>query len=217
MKLPVYSRSGAETGREVELDAEIYEVEPNDHVIWLDVRSIQAAGRQGTHKTKERSEVAKSTRKLYRQKGTGNARAGDAKSPTRRGGGTIFGPRPHKYSVGVNRKTKQRARRSAFAYKLQGEALRVVEDFTLDVPKTKDMVALTAALDVAGQKVLFLTKDADQTLYRAGRNLPKFDVKPAIEASTLDVMNAQVVVIQEGAVEGLTAALTPTKKHAEVA
>ncbi|MEL6445817.1 MAG: 50S ribosomal protein L4 [Bacteroidota bacterium] len=217
MKLPVYSRSGAETGREVELDAEIYEVEPNDHVIWLDVRSIQAAGRQGTHKTKERSEVAKSTRKLYRQKGTGNARAGDAKSPTRRGGGTIFGPRPHKYSVGVNRKTKQRARRSAFAYKLQDEALRIVEDFTLDVPKTKEIAAFTAALDVAGRKVLLLTKESDQTLYRAGRNLPKFDVKPATEASTLDVMNAQVVLIQEGAVEGLTAALTPTKKHAEAA
>ena len=106
MKLPVYTRSGAEAGREVELDEAVFGLEPNDHVIWLDVRSIQAARRQGTHKTKERGEVARSRRKLYRQKGTGNARAGDAKSPLRKGGGTIFGPQPHEYSVRVNRKTK---------------------------------------------------------------------------------------------------------------
>lgn len=217
MKLPVYSRSGATTGREVELDAEIYEVDPNDHVIWLDVRAIQAAGRQGTHKTKERSEVSKSRRKLYRQKGTGNARAGDAKSPIRKGGGTIFGPQPHKYVVGVNRKTKQRARRSALAYKLQGDALRIVEDFTLEAPKTKEMATLAADLGLADQKVLFLTDGPDTTLFRSGRNLPKLEVKPATEASTLDLMNAQVVVIQEGAIDGLTASLTPKKKHAEVA
>src|SRR5690606_32531803 len=136
MKLSVYSRDGRETGRTVELDEAVFGVEPNDHVIWLDVRAIQAHGRQGTHKTKERSEVARSTRKLYRQKGTGNARAGDAKSPIRKGGGTIFGPKPHAYRVGVNKKTKRLARRSALAYKAQNDGLRVVEDFSLDAPKT---------------------------------------------------------------------------------
>ena len=212
MKLPVYSRDGSETGRTVELDEAVFGLEPNDHVIWLDVRAIQAHGRQGTHKTKERSEVARSTRKLYRQKGTGNARAGDAKSPIRKGGGTIFGPRPHTYSVGVNRKTKQLARRSALAYKLQGEAVRVVEDVTLDAPKTREVAELLKQSGLADQKVLFLTAGADDVLYRSGRNLPKLTIRPAAEASTLDLMHAQAVLLQEGAVEALTEALRPARK-----
>src|SRR5690606_18470084 len=163
MKPPVYTRDGAESGRTVELDEAVFGLEPNDHVIWLDVRAAQAHGRQGTHKTKERSEVARPTRKLYRQKGTGNARVGDAKSPTRKGGGTIFGPRPHTYSVGVNKKTKQLARRSALAYKLQNDAFRVVEDFGFDAPKTRDMAAVLNALGLAGSKVLFLTPQYDET------------------------------------------------------
>lgn len=214
MKLPVYSRDGRETGRQVELDEAVFGVEPNDHVIWLDVRAIQAHGRQGTHKTKERSEVARSTRKLYRQKGTGNARVGDAKSPTRKGGGTIFGPKPHTYSVGVNRKTKQLARRSALAYKLQGEALRVVEDVTLDAPKTRTVADLLKGSGLADKKVLLLTAAADDTLYRSGRNLPKLTIRPAAEASTLDLMSAHAVLLQEGAVEVLTEALRPYGKAA---
>jgi large subunit ribosomal protein L4 len=212
MKLPVYSRDGRETGRQVELDEAVFGGEPNDHVIWLDVRAIQAHGRQGTHKTKERSEVARSTRKLYRQKGTGNARVGDAKSPTRKGGGTIFGPKPHEYRLDVNKKTKRLARRSALAYKLQNEALRVVEDVRLDAPKTREVADLLKSGGLAGKKVLFLTAGADDALYRSGRNVPKLTIRPATEASTLDLMDAQAVLLAEGAVEALTEALRPSRK-----
>ena len=212
MKLSVYTRDGADAGRTVELDEAVFGGEPNDHVIWLDVRSAQAAARQGTHKTKGRSEVAGSTRKLYRQKGTGNARVGDIKSPTRRGGGTIFGPRPHGYSVSVNKKTKKLARRSALAYKLQNDAFRIVEDFGFDAPKTRDMVAFLGNHDLADTKVLFLTGAHDETLYRSGRNVKKLTIRPAIEASTLDLLHAGVVVIQEGAIDGLTEALRSSRK-----
>ncbi|MEL6614880.1 MAG: 50S ribosomal protein L4 [Bacteroidota bacterium] len=214
MKLPVYTRTGSEAGREVELDDAVFGLEPNDHVIWLDVRSIQAAGRQGTHKTKERGEIARSRRKLYRQKGTGNARAGDAKSPLRRGGGTIFGPKPHEYSVGVNRKTKQLARRSALAHKLRGDAVRIVEDLEMGVPKTSEIATLLANHELAGQKVLFLTASGDDVLYRSGRNIPKLTVQPATQASTLDLMGAHHVLVSEGAVETLTDALRPKGKRA---
>lgn len=217
MKLPVYTRTGSEAGREVELDDAIFGIEPNDHVIWLDVRSIQAAGRQGTHKTKERGEVSKSRRKLYRQKGTGNARAGDAKSPLRKGGGTIFGPKPHEYKVGVNRKTKQLARRSALAHKLRGDAVRVVENITLDAPKTSEIASLLSSHEMAGKKVLFLTASGDDVLYRSGRNIPKLTVQPATQASTLDLMSAHHVLVAEGAIETLTDALRPKGKRAEAA
>lgn len=212
MKLPVYSRAGAETGRTVELDEAVFGVEPNDHVIWLDVRSIQAAARQGTHKTKERAEVAYSTRKLFRQKGTGGARRGSRKSPLLRGGGTVFGPKPHDYVVRVNRKTKQLARRSALAYKLRDEALRIVEDVTLDAPKTREMVALLQGSGLSERKVLLLTAAHDEAVYRSGRNLPKLEVKPAATASTLDLLGAQAILLTEGAVDVLTEALRPATK-----
>ncbi|OZC03725.1 50S ribosomal protein L4 [Rubricoccus marinus] len=212
MKLPVYTRTGSEAGREVELDDAIFGIEPNDHVIWLDVRSIQAAGRQGTHKTKERGEVAKSRRKLYRQKGTGNARAGDAKSPLRKGGGTIFGPKPHKYSVGVNRKTKQLARRSALAHKLRNDAVRIVENIEMAAPKTSEIATLLSGQSMESKKVLLLTAGRDDVLYRSGRNIPKLTVKDAAQASTLDLMGAAQVLLTEGAVETLTDALRPQGK-----
>ena len=211
MKLTVYTREGAEAGREVELDDAIFGIEPNDHAIWLDVRAIQAHKRQGTHKTKERSEVAKSTRKLYRQKGTGNARAGDAKSPLRKGGGTIFGPRPHEYKLQVNRKTKQLARRSALAHKLSAQALRVIEDVQMDAPKTREIAGLLKSNGLEG-KALFLTSGLDDVLYRSARNLPGVRVLAADQASTLDLMNAKTVVLQEGAVGALTEALRPAQK-----
>ena len=212
MKLPVYTRSGSEAGREVELDDAIFGIEPNDHVIWLDVRSIQAAGRQGTHKTKERGEVAKSRRKLYRQKGTGNARAGDAKSPLRKGGGTIFGPKPHEYSVSVNKKTKQLARRSALAHKLRADAVRVIEDINLDAPKTREIASMLSGNQLDGKKVLFLTDGRDDVLYRSGRNIPKLSIQDAAQASTLDLMGASQVILSEGALETLTNALRPRLK-----
>jgi large subunit ribosomal protein L4 len=207
MNLPVYTREGSDAGRTVELDESVFGIEPNDHAIWLDVRAAQAHARQGTHKTKGRSEVRGSTRKLYRQKGTGNARVGDVKSPTRVGGGIVFGPRPHTYSVGVNRKTKQLARRSALAYKAQQEGLRIVEDFGMDAPKTRDLAGLLAKHEIAGRKVLFLTEAHDDVLYRSGRNIPKLTVLPATGASTLDLMSAQVILLQEGALAALSAAL----------
>ncbi|MEM1056672.1 MAG: 50S ribosomal protein L4 [Bacteroidota bacterium] len=216
MKLPVYTRSGAEAGREVELDDAVFGIEPNDHVIWMDVRSIQAAGRQGTHKTKERGEVARSRRKLYRQKGTGNARAGDAKSPLRKGGGTIFGPQPHKYKVGVNRKTKQLARRSAIAHKLTAGAIRVVENIELDAPKTSEIASMLSGHELAGQKVLVLATSGNDTLYRSGRNIPKLAVLDATQASTLDLMGAKQVIVEEGALEALTEALRPKGKRTAV-
>ena len=211
MKLSVYTRAGAEAGRQVDLDDAVFGIEPNDHAIWLDVRSIQANKRQGTHKTKERGEVAKSRRKLYRQKGTGNARAGDAKSPLRKGGGTIFGPRPHEYTVRVNRKTKQLARRSALAYKLNDQALRVVEDLDLAAPKTREIADLLAANGVSG-KTLVLSNGRDDTLYRSARNIPGVSVIAADQASTLDLVGAKTILLQEGAVEALTEALRPATK-----
>ena len=211
MKLPVYTRSGAEAGREVELDEAVFGLEPNDHVIWLDVRSIQAARRQGTHKTKERSEVSKSRRKLYRQKGTGNARAGDAKSPLRKGGGTIFGPRPHEYKLRINQKTKQLARRSALRYKLDGDAIRVVEALELDTPKTREVAGMLTGNGVEG-KALVLTAGRDDVFYRSARNLKGIRVLPADQASTLDLLNAKMILLQEGAVEALTEALRPASK-----
>lgn len=213
MKLPVYTRQGSDAGRTVELDESVFGIEPNDHAIWLDVRAAQAHARQGTHKTKERSEVRGSTRKLYRQKGTGNARVGDAKSPIRIGGGTIFGPRPHTYSVGVNRKTKQLARRSALTYKAQNDALRVVEDFTLDAPKTREIVGLLKGAELEGKKVLFLTGSADDVLYRSARNVPGLTVRTATGASTLDIASAHVVLMQEAALTALTDALGKGQKE----
>lgn len=207
MKLTVYTRQGTDAGRTVELDASVFGIEPHDHAIWLDVRAAQAHARQGTHKTKERSEVRGSTRKLYRQKGTGNARVGDAKSPIRIGGGTIFGPRPHTYSVSVNRKTKQLARRSALTYKAQNDALRVVEDFTLDAPKTREIVGLLKGAELEGKKVLFLTGSTDDVLYRSARNIPGLTVRTATAASTLDIASAHVVLMQEAALKALTDAL----------
>ena len=207
MNLPVYTREGSDAGRTVELDESVFGIEPNDHAIWLDVRAAQAHARQGTHKTKGRSEVRGSTRKLYRQKGTGNARVGDKKSPTRVGGGIAFGPRPHTYSVGVNRKTKQLARRSALTYKAQQDSLRVVEDFAIDAPKTRDLAGLLASHELAGRKVLLLTDAHDDVLYRSGRNIPKLTVLPATGASTLDLVSAQVILLQEGALDALSAAL----------
>lgn len=212
MKLPVYTRDGSEAGREVELDDAIFGIEPNDHVIWLDVRAIQAHMRQGTHKTKERGEVSKSTRKLYRQKGTGNARAGSAKSPLRKGGGTIFGPRPHEYKLQVNRKTKQLARRSAMAHKLRGDAVRVLEDLTLDVPKTSEVASALKNNDTTSGRTLILTNGSDATLYRSARNIRGVVVCDAAQASTLDLMGATTIVLQEGAVAALAAALRPAAK-----
>lgn len=204
MDAKVFKQDGASAGRTIELDDAVFGLEPNDHVIWLDVRAIQAAARQGTHKTKERGEVAGSTRKLYRQKGTGNARAGSAKSPVRKSGGTTFGPRPRDYVVSVNRKTKQLARRSALSYKARDGKVLVLEGLAFDSPSTRAMVALLGAMEVSDQKVLLLTAGVDANVYKSGRNLRRLKVRDAASVSTLDVMEAGTLVVQEHALEVLS-------------
>lgn len=212
MKLKVFKQDGTASSKSVTLDEAVFATEPNDHAIWLDVRRIQANARQGTHKSKERGEVAGSTRKLYRQKGTGGARAGSAKSPTRYSGGTMFGPRPRSYSFKVNRKTQLVARRSALAYKTKNEAIRVVENFSYDAPSTSNLKGLLNSLELNGKSVLLLTGAHDATVYRSGRNVPKLTVRNASEASTLDFMKAQVVIFQEGALAQLATQLGGTKE-----
>lgn len=208
MELQVYRLDGSETGRTVRLDPTVFEIEPNDHVLWLDVKRIEANRRQGTHKVKNRAENAHSTRKLYRQKGTGYARAGDAKSPIRRGGGTAHGPQPRSYALKVNRKTRQLARRSALSYKAKAEAIRVIEDFTFERPSTRQLVEVLNAQGVAGRKVLILTGAHNPTVYLSSRNLPKVRVLEARNASTRDLLDAQVLLMQESAVEVLNRQLT---------
>lgn len=216
MEAKVYRQDGTDAGRSVELDEAVFGIEPNDHAIWLDVRRIQANARQGTHKSKERSEVRGSTRKLYRQKGTGQARAGSAKSPIRRGGGTIFGPRPRDYEIRVNRKTQLLARRSALAYKVQDEALRLVESFEMEAPSARTLAAMIRELELTGHHVLLLTANDNPALYRSGRNLKKVKVLPARDVSTLDVMKASVVLLEEAALESLGAQLARTRAAARV-
>ncbi|MFT5144525.1 MAG: large subunit ribosomal protein L4 [Thalassolituus oleivorans] len=207
MKTKVLRSDGTESGRTAQLDASVFGIDPNDHAVWLDVRRIQAHARQGTHKAKDRGEVAGSTRKLYRQKGTGHARAGSAKSPLRRSGGTIFGPRPHAYRLKVNQKTRHLARRSALTYKALDSAIRVVEDFKFEKPSTARLRELIAAVASDGRSVLILTGALDQAVYQSGRNLERVTVRVAGTASTADVMGAQVVIVQEGALAELSKAL----------
>ena len=207
MELNVYRQDGSESGRKVTLDADVFGVTPNDHAIWLDVRAIEASGRQGTHKTKERSEVSGGGSKPWRQKGTGRARVGTIRSPLWVGGGRVFGPRPHTYNLKVNRKTKQNARRSALTYKAEGNNIQVIEDFSMDAPKTSTMVEMLAANELAGKKILFLLNEQDMMLYKSGRNIPKLTMMEAGNASTRDLLNAQVLLVQESALASLSGAL----------
>ncbi len=204
MDVEIYQEDGIGSGRTVPLDPTVFEIEPNDHVIWLDVKRIQAHQRQGTAKTKERSEVRGSTRKLYRQKGTGNARVGDAKSPIRRGGGRAHGARLRNYKQNLNKKTKRLARRSAFAYKAQNDNLRIVENFSMERPSTKELLELFDLLEVADQKILIITDGVQEGIIRSANNLSDVDVQEAGSINTVHVLNADVVILQEGALEHLT-------------
>lgn len=198
MELQVYQQDGSEAGRTAALDPSVFDIEPNNHTIWLDVRRLQAHARQGTHKAKERSEVTGSGRKLYRQKGTGMARVGDAQSPIRRGGGTAFGPKPRKYRLNLNKKTRRLARRSVLSNKAREEAIRVIEDFSLEAPSTRAVTDLLDGLGVTDQKVLLLTTENEPLIYQSVQNLPKVSVQEARNASTFDLLNAEVLVFQEG-------------------
>ena len=199
MELAVLNTQGQETGRKVVLSDAVFGVEANDHAIYLDVKQYLADQRQGTHKAKQRNEVAGSTRKLKRQKGTGGARCGSIKSPLFPGGGRIFGPVPRDYSFKLNKKLKRLARRSALTYKAQAGAISVVESFEMEAPKTKQIVALVDALKVANKKVLFILPEGNANLQLSCRNIPS--VKPILAANinTYEVMNANVLVMVEGA------------------
>ncbi len=212
MKVKVYQQDGTDSGKSVTLDKTVFEMDPNDHAIWLDVRRIQANSHQGTHKTKERGEVSFSTRKLYRQKGTGMARTGSRRSPLRRSGGRIFGPRPRSYSIKVNRKTQHVARRSALSYKAKGKSIRVVEDFSYESPDTNEMSTFMSNHELDGQSVLLVTAAHSTELYQSGRNVPKLTVLNASDISTLDVMTAQVVVMQKGALKTVSEQLGDSLK-----
>ena len=199
MELAVLNTQGQETGRKVVLSDAVFGVEANDHAIYLDVKQYLADQRQGTHKAKQRNEVAGSTRKLKRQKGTGGARCGSIKSPLFPGGGRVFGPVPRDYSFKLNKKLKRLARRSALTYKAQANAITVVENLALEAPKTKSVVALASALKVADKKVLIVLPDTNVNLQLSCRNLPYVKTILASSLNTYEVMNASALVMVEGA------------------
>lgn len=199
MELTIYTTTGTQTSKKAVLSQEVFGIEPNTHAIYLAVKQYLADQRQGTHKAKQRNEVAGSTRKLKRQKGTGGARAGSILSPLFPGGGRIFGPVPRDYSFKLNKKLKSLARRSALSLKAQGEAITVVEDFVMETPKTKSFVAMAEALNLAGKKVLLVVAETDHNICLSVRNLPKVKVMQAANLNTYDVMNAGVMLFTESA------------------
>jgi large subunit ribosomal protein L4 len=200
MKLKIYDSKGTATAKSVTLSEEVFGIEPNNHAIYLDVKQHLANKRQGTHKSKERNEIAGSTKKLKRQKGTGGARAGSAKSGTRVGGGRIFGPRPRNYHFKLNIKLKRLARKSAFSFKAKNDALMVIQDLNMEA-KTKDFKSLLASLNLQNQKVLFILGDKTDSVYLAARNLGRVKVVTADSFNTYDVLNASKVILAESSIE----------------
>lgn len=206
MDINVLDIKGQETGRKVTLSESVFGIEPNDHVIYLDVKQYMADQRQGTHKSKERSEVSGSTCKLGRQKGGGGARRGDINSPVLVGGGRVFGPKPRDYRFKLNKKVKNLARRSALSYKAQEQAILVVEDFNFEAPKTKDFVNIAKNLKVDGKKLLLLLPEANKNVFLSARNLQKAHVMVAKDVNTYKILDADVLIVTENslkAVEGI--------------
>ena len=208
MELSVLNKEGKDTGRKVTLNDQIFGIEPSDHAIYLDVKQYMANQRQGTHKAKERGEVAGSTRKIKRQKGTGTARAGSIKSPVFRGGGTIFGPRPRNYGFKLNKKVKQLARKSALTYKASENSILVLDDFSMEAPKTREMVALKTILNIGNKKSLFVLPVENNSIYLSSRNLEDVSVVTASDLNTYQILNAKTIVLFEGSVKKIEEALT---------
>lgn len=208
MEVSVLNIKGQETGRKVSLNDAIYAIEPNDHAIYLDVKLLMANQRQGTAKTKERSEMSGSTRKLGRQKGGGGARRGDINSPVLVGGARVFGPKPRDYGFKLNKKVRQLARKSALAYKAQENAIVVVEDFTFDAPKTKSMIEVINNLKISGKKSLFVLPGADKAVYLSARNIERVNITAAAALNTYNVLNADVMVVAESALDVINGNLT---------
>lgn len=199
MQVEVLNTKGEKTGRTVELPDDIFGIEPNDHVIYLAVKQYQAAQRQGTHKVKTRAEVQGASRKLHRQKGTGGSRKGNIRNPLYKGGGTIFGPKPHGYGFKLNKKVKDLAKMSALAYKAKENAIVVVEDIKLDVPKTKQVFDVMKVLNVSEKKTLLITSEYNDNLYLSTRNVPNIANTLLSDINTYDIINADVLVITENA------------------
>ena len=201
MELVVLNTSGKETGRTVQLDEAIFGIEPNQHAVYLEVKQYLAAQRQGTHKSKERSEITASTRKLKKQKGSGSARYGDIKSPTFKGGGRVFGPKPRDYRFKLNKALKRLAKKSVLSQKLRDNSIKVLEAFTFDAPKTKEFINLNNALGFEGKKSLYILPEANKNVYLSSRNLPKTKVLTYNEISSYDLVHAGEIVFLEGAIE----------------
>ncbi|MBD8387843.1 50S ribosomal protein L4 [Dysgonomonas sp. BGC7] len=200
MELNILDKSGKDTGKKVVLNDAIYGIEPNEHVLWLDIKQYLANQRQGTHKTKERSELSGSTRKLIKQKGGGGARRGDIKSPLLVGGARVFGPKPRDYSFKLNKKVKQLARKSALSTRAKDNQIVVVEDFSFEAPKTKDFVALVQNLQVADKKILLVLPDQNKNVYLSARNLQRVQVVRASDLNAYSILNCTSLVLAESSV-----------------
>lgn len=207
MKVAVVDINGKETGRKANLSDAVFGIEPNKHAVYLDVKQYLANQRQGTHKAKERAEITGSTRKIKKQKGTGTARAGSIKSPVFKGGGRVFGPRPRSYSFKLNKGLKRLARKSALSLKASDNAITVIEDFNLEAPKTKDLIAILKALGIESKKSLIVLGGSNNNVYLSSRNLTTSEVVTLSELSTYKIMNANSVVLLEGSVEGIVSNL----------
>lgn len=203
MKLPIFTTEGNDSGNEAELEDSIFAVEPNETVIYEDVRRYMANQRQGTKNTKERGQVRGGGRKAYRQKGTGMARRGSIRSPLLKGGGTVFGPSPRNHSVKMTKKTRQLARKSALSLKVNEDAITVIDDFTFDEPKTKKVTSILDALDIRDKKVIILTAETDKVVYKSARNIPNVEVLEANKPSTYQILDADIILIQDSAVSKL--------------
>jgi large subunit ribosomal protein L4 len=203
MKLKVLNKDGKETGREVELSDAIFAVEPNDHAVYLTVKSFLAAQRQGTHKSKEKWEVSRTTKKAFRQKGTGGARRGSMKAPGLKGGGRAFGPKPHTYDLKVNKKVKDLAKRSAFSYKAKDGNIIVLENLSFAAPKTKDFSAIVSNLNLKGTKSVFVVDAADKNTTLSMRNFPTVSLTEAKNLNIYDIMNCKKLILSEDAVKSI--------------
>ncbi len=213
MKLKVYKTDGSETGQELELSDDIFAIEPNDTVVYEDVKAYLAHQRQGTAKTKGRSQVRGGGRKAYRQKGTGNARRGTIRSPLLKGGGTVFGPKPRTYTIRLTKKMKELARKSALTYKAKEEAIKLVEDLSFEEPKTSKMAEIISNLGLQGKKVLLLTPATDALVYKSGRNIPQLQILEANKPSTYEILHADVLLICSSAVDVLQKSVIKTTEE----
>ena len=197
MELAIYNIQGKDTGRKAELNDQVFAIEANEHAVYLDVKQFLANQRQGTHKSKERSEVSGSTRKLHKQKGGGGSRIGDINSPVLVGGGRVFGPRPRDYRFKLNKKVKQLARKSALTYKVQDNQIMVIENFTFDAPRTKQFVEMAKNLNVEGKKILLVLASQNKNVYLSARNIPNAEIISAADVNTYAIMHSNAILLTE--------------------